>query len=114
MMNKLNGLKIILATPRGFCAGVERAVGILQKAIDAFDSPVYVKHEVVHNKHIIADFKKKGVKFIEDIDLVPDNSILIYSAHGVSKSVKEAAKLKKSKNIRCYLPIGNEGSYRGS
>ena len=68
MMNKLNGLKIILATPRGFCAGVERAVGILQKAIDAFDSPVYVKHEVVHNKHIIADFKKKGVKFIEDID----------------------------------------------
>ena len=105
MMNKLNGLKIILATPRGFCAGVERAVGILQKAIDAFDSPVYVKHEVVHNKHIIADFKKKGVKFIEDIDLVPDNSILIYSAHGVSKSVKEAAKLKNLKIFDATCPL---------
>jgi len=105
MTRKLDGLKIVLATPRGFCAGVERAVGTLQKAIDSFDSPVYVKHEVVHNKFIIEDFKKKGVKFIEDIDLVPDNSVLIYSAHGVSKNVKEAAKQKNLKIFDATCPL---------
>ena len=105
MTRKLNGLKIVLATPRGFCAGVERAVGTLQKAIDSFDSPVYVKHEVVHNKFIIEDFKKKGVKFIEDINLVPDNSVLIYSAHGVSKNVKEAAKQKNLKIFDATCPL---------
>ena len=105
MTRKLDGLKIVLATPRGFCAGVERAVGTLQKAIDSFDSPVYVKHEVVHNKFIIEDFKKKGVKFIEDINLVPDNSVLIYSAHGVSKNVKEAAKQKNLKIFDATCPL---------
>ena len=105
MTRKLNGSKIVLATPRGFCAGVERAVGTLQKAIDSFDSPVYVKHEVVHNKFIIEDFKKKGVKFIEDINLVPDNSVLIYSAHGVSKNVKEAAKQKNLKIFDATCPL---------
>ena len=105
MTRKLDGLKIVLATPRGFCAGVERAVGTLQKAIDSFDSPVYVKHEVVHNKFIIEDFKKKGVKFIEEINLVPDNSVLIYSAHGVSKNVKEAAKQKNLKIFDATCPL---------
>ena len=105
MMNELNDLKIVLATPRGFCAGVERAVGTLQKAIDSFDCPVYVKHEVVHNKFIISDFKKKGVKFIEDIDLVPDNSILIYSAHGVSTEVKETARSKNLKIFDATCPL---------
>ena len=105
MTKKLEGLNIVLATPRGFCAGVERAVGTLQKAIDSFDSPVYVKHEVVHNKFIIEDFKKKGVKFIEDIDLVPDNSVLIYSAHGVSKDVKKAAQEKNLKIFDATCPL---------
>ena len=105
MSRELDGLKIVLATPRGFCAGVERAVETLQKAIDSFDSPVYVKHEVVHNKFIIEDFKKKGVKFIEDIDLVPDNSVLIYSAHGVSKDVKKSAKQKNLKIFDATCPL---------
>ena len=89
-MNKvLSKSKLILASPRGFCAGVERAVEILQRAIDL---PVYVKHEVVHNKYIIEDFQKKGVMFIEDINAIPDEAVLIYSAHGVSNKIKEIAK----------------------
>ena len=99
MNNILSNTKIILATPRGFCAGVERAVEILDKAITAFGSPIYVKHEVVHNKFIIDDFKNKGVIFIEDIKEVPNNSILIYSAHGVSMQVK---KIAKSKNLKVF------------
>ena len=92
-MNKvLSKSKLILASPRGFCAGVERAVEILQRAIDLLGAPVYVKHEVVHNKYIIEDFEKKGVMFIEDINSIPDEAVLIYSAHGVSNKIKEIAK----------------------
>tara|TARA_B100001996_G_scaffold380749_1_gene368759 strand:+ start:460 stop:1416 length:957 start_codon:yes stop_codon:yes gene_type:complete len=105
MNNILSNTKIILATPRGFCAGVERAVEILDKAITAFGSPIYVKHEVVHNKFIIADFKNKGVIFIESIKEVPDNSILIYSAHGVSMQVKEIAKSKNLKIFDATCPL---------
>ena len=79
-MNKvLSKSKLILASPRGFCAGVERAVEILQRAIDLLGAPVYVKHEVVHNKYIIEDFEKKGVMFIEDINSIPDEAVLILS-----------------------------------
>ena len=100
-MNKiLSKSKLILASPRGFCAGVERAVEILQRAIDLLGAPVYVKHEVVHNKYIIEDFEKKGVIFIEDINSIPDEAVLIYSAHGVSNKIKEIA---KKKNIPLLL-----------
>ena len=105
-MNKiLSNTRIILATPRGFCAGVERAVEILDKAIKSFGSPIYVKHEVVHNKFIIANFKEKGVVFIENINEVPINSILIYSAHGVSMQVKEIAKSKNLKIFDATCPL---------
>ncbi len=105
MNNILSNTKIILATPRGFCAGVERAVEILDKAIKSFDSPIYVKHEVVHNKFIIANFKDRGVMFIENINEVPRNSILIYSAHGVSMQVKEIAKSKNLKIFDATCPL---------
>ena len=105
MNNILLNTKIILATPRGFCAGVERAVEILDKAIKSFDSPIYVKHEVVHNKFIIANFKDRGVMFIENINEVPRNSILIYSAHGVSMQVKEIAKSKNLKIFDATCPL---------
>ena len=105
MNNILSNTKIILATPRGFCAGVERAVEILDKAITAFDAPIYVKHEVVHNKFIISDFKNKGVIFIENIKEVPNNSILIYSAHGVSMEVKKIAELKNLKVFDATCPL---------
>ena len=97
--------KLILATPRGFCAGVERAVDIVNKAIDIFGSPIYVKHEVVHNKYVIEDLEKKGVLFIEDIEIVPENSILIYSAHGVSIKVKKDAEKRNLKIFDATCPL---------
>jgi len=105
MNNILSNTRIILATPRGFCAGVERAVEILDKAIKSFGSPIYVKHEVVHNKFIIANFKDRGVIFIENINEVPRNSILIYSAHGVSMQVNEIAKSKNLKIFDATCPL---------
>lgn len=87
--------QIKLANPRGFCAGVDRAIDIVNKALDKFGSPVYVKHEVVHNKFVVEDLKNRGAVFVEEIDEVPDNSLVIFSAHGVSKKVEETTKLRK-------------------
>ncbi len=83
--------KIILATPRGFCAGVDRAIAIVDKALLKYGAPIYVRHEVVHNKYVVDDLKNRGAIFIEEIKDVPENSILIYSAHGVPLSVRTAA-----------------------
>jgi 4-hydroxy-3-methylbut-2-enyl diphosphate reductase len=105
MANMLSGIKIILANPRGFCAGVERAVDIVNRAIELFDSPIYVKHEVVHNKFVIKSLEEKGVKFIEDISVVPKNSILIYSAHGVSLKVREDAESRNLKIFDATCPL---------
>ena len=84
-------MKIYLANPRGFCAGVDRAIEIVNRAIDLFGAPIYVKHEVVHNKFVVDGLKEKGAVFIEDLNDVPDDSTLIYSAHGVSQAVKDEA-----------------------
>ena len=97
--------QLILATPRGFCAGVERAVDIVNKAIDVFGAPIYVKHEVVHNKYVIEDLEKKGVVFIEDVTAVPNDSIIIYSAHGVSIKVKNDAKMRNLKIFDATCPL---------
>ena len=97
--------QLILATPRGFCAGVERAVDIVNKAVDVFGAPIYVKHEVVHNKFVIEDLEKKGVIFIEDVNDVPEDSIIIYSAHGVSLKVKEEANKKNLKIFDATCPL---------
>jgi len=105
MTNMLSGIKLILANPRGFCAGVERAVDIVNRAIELFDSPIYVKHEVVHNKFVIKSLEEKGVKFIEDISVVPKNSILIYSAHGVSLKVREDAESRNLKIFDATCPL---------
>ena len=105
-MNKFfTNTQLMLATPRGFCAGVERAVDIVNKAIDVFGAPIYVKHEVVHNKYVIEDLEKKGVIFIEDITDVPMNSIIIYSAHGVSIEVKNDAKNRNLKIFDATCPL---------
>ena len=84
-------MKIVLANPRGFCAGVDRAIEIVNRAIDIFGAPIYVKHEVVHNKFVVDGLKEKGAIFIEDLSDVPPESTLIYSAHGVSQAVKKEA-----------------------
>tara|TARA_Y100000766_G_scaffold163112_1_gene140189 strand:+ start:792 stop:1730 length:939 start_codon:yes stop_codon:yes gene_type:complete len=94
-MNK----EIKLANPRGFCAGVDRAIDIVNKALDIYGAPVYVKHEVVHNKVVVSDLKKKGAIFVENIDEIPDNSLVIFSAHGVSSEVEETT---KSRNLNYF------------
>ena len=86
--------KIILANPRGFCAGVDRAITIVEKALEKYGSPVYVRHEVVHNKYVVDGLKQRGAIFIEEIKDVPESSILIYSAHGVPLAVREEALAK--------------------
>ena len=103
MNNKIN---IHLASPRGFCAGVDRAIEIVKKTIKKYGSPVYVRHEIVHNKYVVEDLKKQGVIFVEELDEVKDkNRPVIFSAHGVPKNVPETAKLKKIFFIDATCPL---------
>ena len=89
-------IKILLAAPRGFCAGVVRAIDIVEKALEKYGSPVYVRHEIVHNKHVVDDLKKKGAIFVEELSEVEDKSRpVVFSAHGVPKIVPAEAKNKK-------------------
>ena len=81
-------MRIILAQPRGFCAGVDRAITIVEKALKRYQPPVYVRHEIVHNRRVVDNLKAKGVKFVEKIELIPDESIVVFSAHGVSQKVE--------------------------
>ncbi len=85
-------MKLLLSKPRGFCAGVVRAIEIVEKALELYGAPIYVKHEIVHNKHVVEDLRRKGAIFIEDLLEVPEGARLIYSAHGVSPAVREEAK----------------------
>ncbi len=98
-------MKIILANPRGFCAGVDRAIEIVNRALDLFGAPIYVKHEVVHNKFVVDDLKNKGAIFIEDLADVPPGSTLIYSAHGVSQAVKDEAEERGFKVFDATCPL---------
>ncbi|MAZ43822.1 MAG: 4-hydroxy-3-methylbut-2-enyl diphosphate reductase [Legionellales bacterium] len=84
-------MKIKLASPRGFCAGVDRAILIVERALERFAPPIYVRHEVVHNRYVVEELKAKGVIFVEELSEVPDDSILIFSAHGVAKAVRKEA-----------------------
>ena len=84
-------MKVLLANPRGFCAGVERAIEIVERAIDKHGSPIYVRHEVVHNRFVVENLKKKGAIFVDEIDQVPKGSVIIFSAHGVSQAVRKDA-----------------------
>lgn len=85
-------MQIYLANPRGFCAGVDRAIAIVNQALERFQPPIYVRHEVVHNKFVVSDLANRGALFVEELDEVPDGAIVIFSAHGVSTAVEEEAK----------------------
>ncbi len=87
----MNNKTIMLANPRGFCAGVDRAISIVERALEEFGAPIYVRHEVVHNKFVVDNLREKGAVFIEDLADVPPGATLIYSAHGVSKAVQDEA-----------------------
>ena len=96
MSNKNKNLKILLASPRGFCAGVDRAIEIVKKSIDKYGSPVYVRHEIVHNKHVVDSLKQIGAIFVEELDDIKDKTRpVIFSAHGVPKKIPEEASRKK-------------------
>ena len=84
-------MKILLANPRGFCAGVDRAIEIVNVCLERFEPPIYVRHEVVHNKFVVEDLANRGAVFVEELDEVPDGAIVIFSAHGVSKAVEDEA-----------------------
>tara|TARA_B110001452_G_scaffold149921_1_gene124757 strand:+ start:22 stop:966 length:945 start_codon:yes stop_codon:yes gene_type:complete len=101
-----NELKILLASPRGFCAGVDRAIEIVNKALHKYGSPVYVRHEIVHNKQVVEDLKKRGAIFIEELSEITDvTRPVIFSAHGVPKKVPEEARLKKLSYVDATCPL---------
>jgi 4-hydroxy-3-methylbut-2-enyl diphosphate reductase len=97
--------EILLAQPRGFCAGVDRAIEIVERALQQFGAPIYVRHEIVHNAYVVSDLRNKGAIFIEDLDDVPAGNTLVFSAHGVSKAVREEAESRGLKVFDATCPL---------
>ena len=98
-------IDIYLAKPRGFCAGVDRAIEIVERALELFGKPIYVRHEVVHNKYVVNDLKNKGAIFVEELSEIPSDSTVIFSAHGVSQSVREEAQERKLQVFDATCPL---------
>ncbi|RUO61838.1 4-hydroxy-3-methylbut-2-enyl diphosphate reductase [Pseudidiomarina insulisalsae] len=98
-------MKIVLANPRGFCAGVDRAITIVERALEIFEPPIYVRHEVVHNKYVVDSLRKAGAVFVDELEEVPDDSIVIFSAHGVSQAVRQEAKDRGLKVFDATCPL---------
>jgi 4-hydroxy-3-methylbut-2-en-1-yl diphosphate reductase len=98
-------MQAILANPRGFCAGVDRAIDIVERALSLFGSPIYVRHEVVHNRYVVEDLHRKGAVFVEELDQVPDGATVIFSAHGVARSVVEEAKRRGLRVFDATCPL---------
>ena len=98
-------MEILLANPRGFCAGVDRAITIVQRALEIFEPPIYVRHEVVHNKYVVDSLRQKGAVFVDELNEVPDDSIVIFSAHGVSQAVRQEAKDRGLKVFDATCPL---------
>jgi 4-hydroxy-3-methylbut-2-enyl diphosphate reductase len=98
-------MKVILAQPRGFCAGVVRAIEIVERALQKYGPPVYVRHEIVHNKHVVESLKAKGARFVEELSEVPPNSVTIFSAHGVARSVEEEAASRDLPVLNATCPL---------
>ncbi|MCR9179863.1 4-hydroxy-3-methylbut-2-enyl diphosphate reductase [Erythrobacter sanguineus] len=98
-------LNLLIAAPRGFCAGVDRAIEIVEKALERYGSPVYVRHEIVHNKYVVEGLKAKGAIFVEELDEVPDDAPVVFSAHGVPKAVPAEAKRRKLLYVDATCPL---------
>jgi 4-hydroxy-3-methylbut-2-enyl diphosphate reductase len=104
-MSDKASLQIVLANPRGFCAGVDRAIEIVEKALEKYGAPVYVRHEIVHNKFVVNRLRDMGAIFVDELDAVPDGVPVIFSAHGVPKSVPEAAETRKLEYLDATCPL---------
>ncbi len=100
-----SGAEIVLAQPRGFCAGVDRAIDIVERAIELHGAPIYVRHEIVHNRFVVEDLRNKGAVFIDELDQAPSGSIVIFSAHGVSKAVREEAQTRGLQVFDATCPL---------
>lgn len=98
-------MRIILANPRGFCAGVNMAINVVDEALKRVGPPVYVYHEIVHNRHVVEDFKGRGVTFVDDLTEVPEGSVLVFSAHGVSPSLRAEAKARRLREVDATCPL---------
>jgi 4-hydroxy-3-methylbut-2-enyl diphosphate reductase len=98
-------MQVILAQPRGFCAGVERAIEIVERALEKYGPPVYVRHEIVHNRHVVESLRAKGARFVEELDEVPPGGITIFSAHGVARAVEEGAESRGLPVIDATCPL---------
>jgi 4-hydroxy-3-methylbut-2-enyl diphosphate reductase len=101
----MSGAEVLLANPRGFCAGVERAIEIVEQALKQFGAPIYVRHEIVHNKYVVADLRAKGAVFVEELDEVPAGATVIFSAHGVAKAVRAEADERGLKVFDATCPL---------
>ncbi len=98
-------MDVLLANPRGFCAGVERAIDIVERALEQYGAPIYVRHEIVHNKTVVDDLRKKGAVFVEELDEIPAGATVIFSAHGVSKAVRSDAEARGLKVFDATCPL---------
>jgi 4-hydroxy-3-methylbut-2-en-1-yl diphosphate reductase len=98
-------MNILIANPRGFCAGVDRAIDIVERAIELFGAPIYVRHEVVHNRFVVENLRRRGAVFVEDLDQVPDGATVIFSAHGVSQQVREEAARRDLRVFDATCPL---------
>jgi len=98
-------MQVILASPRGFCAGVDRAIEIVERALELFGAPIYVRHEVVHNKFVVDNLRNKGAVFVEELHEVPDDATVIFSAHGVSRAVQEEAQHRRLRVFDATCPL---------
>ena len=98
-------MRVVLAQPRGFCAGVERAIEIVERAIAKFGPPIYVRHEIVHNRHVVEDLRTRGAVFVDEIDEIPPGAMTIFSAHGVAKRVEEVAQERRLPVIDATCPL---------
>lgn len=104
-MSHTPAMKVILANPRGFCAGVDRAIEIVERALEKYGAPIYVRHEVIHNRFVVDNLRDKGAVFVEELEEVPEDSIVIFSAHGVSQRVREEAKHRRLSVLDATCPL---------
>ena len=106
-------IRVVLAQPRGFCAGVERAIEIVERALKKYGPPIYVRHEIVHNRHVVEDLRTRGAVFVDELDEIPPGAMTVFSAHGVAKRVEQLAAERGPAGDRRHLPAGRQGAQRG-